>query len=253
MILNGDFLFAFLCVFSRCSAMLLTSPLFGHSVPVNIRVQVSMVLSFALTSVLQPKIGGIPPDIISLFLIVIREVLIGLLIGSCLQLVTSAAESAGSFADMQLGLSSAAMFNPMMGSAATPLARYKYMLAVVLLFTFNAHHVMLSSFVQSYDLSGMTAQSMKPVIESMLGLLGSSLMLAIKISAPVAGVCVLVDLAAGFINKAVPQTQPFLLALPAKLAIGLTVLAVGLPALSAGIRSGVDIAFSHLSQALGGG
>lgn len=83
-------------------------------------------------------------------------------------------------------------------------------------------------------------------------MLGQLLMLSIQIAAPVIAVTVLIDIASGLVNKAVPQSQPFLLSLPAKLAVGVVVLGLGLPTIVAAVHRGVDVAFTGLGRLLGG-
>jgi flagellar biosynthetic protein FliR len=50
----------------------------------------------------------------------------------------------------------------------------------------------------------------------------------------------------------VPQTQPFLLALPAKLGLGMLILAASLPAVAMGVDFGVDAALTQIRAALAG-
>ena len=83
-------------------------------------------------------------------------------------------------------------------------------------------------------------------------MLGQMMLLSIQIAAPVAAIGIVIDMAAGFVNKAVPQTQPFLLALPAKLSLGFLGLALALPAMTAGLRLATDYTFKALGQMLGG-
>ena len=83
-------------------------------------------------------------------------------------------------------------------------------------------------------------------------MIGQTTLLSLQIAAPVAAVSIIIDLAAGIVNKAVPQTQPFLLSLPAKLATGIVMLAIGLPALVIAVQNGHDFTFMHLGHVLRG-
>jgi flagellar biosynthetic protein FliR len=250
--LDAAFVFGFCCLFVRCSAMLLASPLTGAVVPVMIRVLTSAVLSLALLPVVKDHLPPVPADLPTLILAVGREALVGLLIGFCLQILTSVFQMAGSLIDLQAGLASAQVFSPMTASASTPFARFKFMLAIVMLFSANAHQLMIKAFVRSYEFSGGVAGGWEASMQQLVTLIGSSLVLALQIAAPAAGVCALIDLAAGLINRAVPQTQPFLLALPAKLALGVGVLAVALPAMTYGVTVGIDRTFDSMFHILKG-
>jgi flagellar biosynthesis protein FliR len=239
-------------LFVRCSAILIAAPLLSTSTPAQVRVMLAAVLALALGPAVQPHFGPIPQESSGLLMILFREVMTGLLIGACMNLAVMAAEAAGAFADLQLGLSSAQVFNPTSGGVATPLSRFKHMLAVTLLFASDGHHLIIQALVGSYRSPDLSLASLPHLAPHVVHLVGHSLLLAIQIAAPVAAIGLIIDLAAGLINKAVPQTMPFLLALPAKLALGFIALALGLPAVVAGMRIGVEVAFGSLGKMLGG-
>ncbi len=252
MALDSHWLIVFLALFTRVSAMLLAAPLTATAVPVNIRVLMAAALAFALAPTVQSGFGAPPDSVVELILLGMREALTGLLIGFCLKLAASAAEMAGGIADLQIGLMSAQIMSPVLGSAATPTSRLKMMLGLALLFASDAHHLMIRALVKSYDIGGLTLQGLESAHTGLLSIFSQVMLLSLQIAAPVAAVGIVVDMAAGFVNKAVPQTQPFLLALPAKLALGLVALSLGLPALAAGMRHATDASFQALSQMLGG-
>lgn len=252
MSLSTEWLIVFLALFMRLSAMFLSAPVTSTAIPVNIRVLMCVALSCALTPVVRPHFAEIPETLPALILLGTREVLTGLLIGFCMKLLVSAAEMAGAFADLQMGLMSAQVMSSVTGTSATPASRLKMMLAIALFFASDAHHLMIQAVVRSYNVGGFSFSHLEAVQSGLLAMLAQMMLLSIQIAAPVAAIGIVIDMAAGFVNKAVPQTQPFLLALPAKLALGLLGLALGLPALTAGMRLATDYTFKALGQMLGG-
>ncbi|MBS1715063.1 MAG: flagellar biosynthetic protein FliR [Armatimonadetes bacterium] len=248
--LDAHFLFACLCIFVRCTAMLLSAPGLGTVVPVVVRTLFGALLTFCLVPTLQPLIGEMPGTFLGLGMAVAHEAMIGVLIGGFLQLLVSGAQAAGAFLDVQIGTGSAQVFNPFLGVTATPLSQFKAVLTTVLVFLLNGHRTMIAAFAKSYDMSGPTLHSVQ---DNLLGFMTTTSLVSLQIAAPVAAVTLIIDFAAGIVNKAVPQTQPFLLSLPAKLAAGIVVVSLGLPALVAAVQSGLDSAFTHLGRALGGG
>jgi len=252
MSLDAAFLFGFLAVFTRVTAMLMSAPLYGQVVPVNIRVFLGAVLSLALLPVVGPHLPPAPSDLLGVAGLVGREAVMGLLIGGCLQMLLSAIQMAGSFLDLQIGIGSAQVFNPMLGQTASPLGQFKFLLATVIVLLLNGHHLMFDAFVRSYELGGVPMTAMPEMLATLTSLLGQLMLLALQIAAPVAAVTVIIDVAAGLVNKAVPQTQPFLISLPAKLGMGFLCLALGLPALVTAVQGGLDITFDHVRQLTGG-
>jgi flagellar biosynthetic protein FliR len=208
-----------------------------------------IVFSFSLVPVVQTHIGPVPADILGLTLAVMHEAVIGLLIGAFMQLLVASAQVAGAFLDVQIGTGSAQIFNPYMGAAASPVAQIKLMLTTVLLLLLNGHRMMIGAFVKSFEMPG---PKLGPLQGELVTFIGQTSLLSLQIAAPVAAVTIVIDFAAGIINKAVPQTQPFLLSLPAKLAAGMIVLALGLPALVTAVQGGLDVTFDHIGHALRG-
>ena len=252
MSLDAGFLIAFFTVFVRCSAMLLSSPLYGAVVPVVVRMLSAVVMSLAMLPVVQDKLGPPPTNLVGLILLAGHEALFGLLIGMCMQFLMAVFQIAGAISDLQLGIGSAQLFNPMISGTATPIGQFKFWLGLVVLFLVNGHHMMFSAFVQSFGMPGPFGLDPASAVASGTAMLGQLLVLSIQIAAPVIAVTVLIDIAAGLVNKAVPQSQPFLLSLPAKMAVGVVVLGIGLPAIVAAVHRGVDIAFVGMGRLLGG-
>lgn len=250
--MNTEWLVVFMCLFTRTSAMLMAAPLLGTSVPVQMRVLIGAVIAMALSPAIMTTSMAMPAHMGELVLMFVREALCGVLIGACMHLAVAAVEMAGSIADLQLGLMSAQVFSPTTGGVATPTARFKFMLAIVVLFSVDGHHLMLQALAKSYRLPSLGFHSFADAQPHLMELVGQIFALSIQIAAPVAAVGFLVDLSAGLINKAVPQTQPFLLAMPAKLAMGLAALSLGLPAAAFGANHAISISFGALSKMLGG-
>jgi flagellar biosynthetic protein FliR len=249
--LDEAFLITFFAGFVRCTAMLLSSPLAGGVVPVMVRIFLGVVVALSLTPVVQPFVP-VPTTMMDLIGLVVREAAAGLVIGMMLQFLVSAFQMAGSIMDLQVGIASAQILNPSTGGMSTPIGQFKFWLSLVLLFLLNAHQMMFKALVASYQLPGVIGGNTGQIIEACLATFGQLMMICIQIAAPVVGVTVVIDVAAGLINKAVPQTQPFLLSLPAKLALGIVTLSLGLPGIVIIVERAVNISFDGIGRVLGG-
>lgn len=248
---NEAFLFSLLLVFTRVSAMLLISPVFGVGTPIQVRIGLCACIAFALTPVIGPHLGAAPADLFGLLSAVGQEALTGLLIGSMLQMIGLAAQMAGSFLDLQIGLSTVQLLNPLSQTPSSLFAQFKYLLAVVLLVSINGHHMMIQAFVESYTISGPgTGLSPEAIQAGYVGLLGKFSLLALQIAAPAAAVSIIIDAAASVVNKAVPQMQVFLVAMPLKVVAGVLAIAVALPAMVTAVDAGVEHAFTALGKML---
>jgi flagellar biosynthetic protein FliR len=252
MTLDATLLVTFLSAFARSTAMVMASPVFGTNVPVKVRVMFCLVLSMAMVPVLRDEAAIVPQDLAALVMLVGKDVVIGLVIGGMVQFMLAGFQMAGAFLDVQIGIGAAQVFSPTLGTTASPLSQFKFLLGLVLLLLMDGHHFMFRAFEHSYQMSGPSLANIEAMKTTLVAFLGQVSLMALQIAAPVAAVSVVVDAAAGLVNKAVPQTQPFLLALPAKLMVGVFALGLGLPAMVVATRAGVDFTFSHMSKMLGG-
>lgn len=252
MSLDSHFVWVFACVFVRSTTMLLVAPIAGNLVPPIIRVFLGAAIALALTPVAGPYLTELPQTHIDLLMGAGREVMIGLLIGGMMQIIVAVGQIAGSFLDVQAGLGTAQIFNPATGVSGAPITQLKFVLTIVLIFVLNGHHLMFQAFVASYQATNFGLANMESVVNATVALLGQCSLLAVVIAAPAIAVTFLIDSAAGLVNRAVPQTQPFLLSLPAKIMGGMMGIAIGLPALAGAVRSMTDASIEAIGRALGG-
>jgi flagellar biosynthesis protein FliR len=252
---DAALVFSFLCVFVRCSAMFLSSPVFGsQSTPVYIRVMTCVVISGALTLTLGQKIGPPPPDLYSFVMAIMHEVVAGLLIGAFMSFVLQAAQMAGALIDTQMGLAMSQILNPINGISSTVISQFKYFLSVVVFLCINGHHLMLQAFAKSYgDMPGLSMEQLPAIKDGFVSLFSQLSLLGLQMAAPVLGVSLVVDAALGIINKAVPQIQVVQVGMPAKIVVGMVALGVGLPAVVAGVSTGVESATDSLLRLMRGG
>lgn len=253
--LDEALLFAFLLVFVRAGAMLLSSPVFGaQNTPLPIRILTTLAIAAALTCALQPKVGAVPASLYDMGAAVAVEALAGLLIGLFMQLALQAVLIAGTLLDTQIGLGMSQTLNPVAGVPVSVLAQYKFLLGVVIFLCINGHHVMLQAFARSYDMmpagAAIGAGKFAAVQAGYLSLLGQTCLLALTIAAPVLAVSLVVDAALGVVSKAVPQMQAIMVGMPAKLVMGMISLSIALPALVAGVNNAVENATDSIFKVM---
>lgn len=179
----------------------------------------------------------------------LQEAVAGLLIGTFVSFALQAAQMAGSIMDSQLGLSLSQVLNPVNGVSVTILAQFKYMLAIIVLFNMNGHHMMIQAFAHSYtSVPTLSQATLSTVSTGLVSMLGAVSLLALQIATPVLGVSMIIDAALGLMSKAVPQMQVFIVGMPAKTAVGLMAVGMTLPALTGAVSNGVNLALVNLSH-----
>lgn len=253
--LNG-WIGQFLWPFVRILALVGTAPLFSEStVPVKVKVGLAFVLAIAVSPALGPMPLIAPGSFAGLWM-VMQQVLIGIAMGFTMRLVFAAAQTAGEFVGLQMGLSFASFFDPGTGANTAVLSRLFNLLAMLTFLALDGHLLVLAALVRSFDTLpvaeiqlhqngwGIAVQWGKTVFVS-------GLLLALPL------ICALltINLAMGILNRAAPQLSVFSVGFPVSLIVGIVLLTVVLPNsgpfLESLFESGLS-AMSRVTDALAG-
>ena len=132
----------FLLIFCRVTAFFVVTPIFNHkNVPAIFKIGLGFFISLLIVSVHGPSQAMIID--IQYFLLVIREVLIGIMMGFIVYLFFVTVQTAGGLIDMQIGFAMANIVDPVSGVSVPLLGNFKYMLMLVVFLMMNGHHYLL--------------------------------------------------------------------------------------------------------------
>ena len=209
-------LFAFLLIFTRIGAGIMTLPGFGEAyVPSRYRLYLAGGISVLLVPLLGSQMPEIPSSPLSLAALILAEVLIGLFIGTLSRLLISAIHVAGTIIANQASLAMATVFDPTQGGQSTVIGNMMTLMSVVLFFVLDIHHIMLNGLADSYSLF---PPGMFPVMEDMsdhlMGLMDRSFAIAVQLSAPHIIFTLMFYLCSGIVSRMVPVLPVFFVLMP---------------------------------------
>lgn len=248
---------AFLLIFVRILAFLATLPVFSYRNVPNL-FKIAFALFFAYIIFFTLDVGAIAIDA-TFFLLVIKEVLIGLLLGLVASMLFYAIQVAGAFIDIKMGFLIANVMDPQTG-AQTPLTGgFLYAFAVLFLLVTDGHHLLLDGIFYSYTYVPVEDVSFhfgrESVMETAAGAVATMFIIAFQMAFPIVGTLFLVDVALGMMSRAVPQMNVFVVGLPLKIFLGLPIMLLMLPAFFWLVSNLVDemaLTMRTLLQLLGG-
>ena len=229
---------------SRVGGMIMVAPVFSSTVvPMQLRVAILIVLSVLLQPAAMASITTIPQVTPATFL---AETLIGMAIGLGAALLIGAAEVAGAVMAIQIGLSGAAILDPLDNTQQPVLGPFTRMFAVTLLLTLNFHGVMLSALADSAAAFPVGSPiSMAGGAGAILQLGGTMFSLGVRFAAPVIAAVFIANVALAVLGRAAPQLNILAVAFPIQIALGLFTLATALPAIGK-FFSGWESAYSSM-------
>ncbi|MEM0915354.1 MAG: flagellar biosynthetic protein FliR, partial [Planctomycetota bacterium] len=134
------------------------------------------------------------------------ELLIGLAIGYLASLPLIAMQVGGRLIDQQMGLGIAGVYNPELDEQSGVIAEVLFIFALAGFVLVDGHRAMLATLMGSFE-RVPPAEIIDPggLLELVVGLLGTTFELAVRVAAPVTALLLLLTVGMGFIARTVPQ------------------------------------------------
>lgn len=205
----------------RISAFYFAVPVIGaRTVPARVRIILSLFTVIILVPVLPPA-----PVVSFLsaqgFMMVIQEVLIGLALGFCMQVVMHVFVLAGQFIAMKMGLGFAAMNDPSSGVSVTILSQFYLLLSTLLFLSVNGHLVVLQLMVDSFTTFPIGGAGVNSAHFATIVGMGSWLFsAALLITLPLFTSLLIVNMSFGVMSRSAPQMNVFTVGFPITLILG---------------------------------
>jgi len=233
----AQYLMAYFLIHFRFIGMMFASPLFKIAVmPMPFRYLCAVTLTVASAGAVNGVVGmSVIPLVlfdswISVFVVLLREFLIGTALGILAALPLTALQIAGEKIGISMGFSMANVMDPTSQQQTSLISQLKYIVGLWFYFRWNGHLLMVQSVVESLRLIPLAKMTLMPVNDmSINGWLTGVLNMAVRMTLPFYCTLLLADIGLGFLARTVPQMNIFVLGLPLKVALGFFVLIAALP------------------------
>lgn len=218
----------FLLVFVRMLAFLMTMPLFSYrNIPAMFKVGIALFLAWILTFSLEPEIILFDGTYV---ILIMKEILVGLMVGLIAMVLLYAIQAAGAFIDVKIGFLIANIVDPQTGAQSPLIGSYLYTFALLFMLATNGHHLLIDGMYYSYQFIPLNQPLLNVSDESMIELIATTLntmfIIAFQMAFPLVGSLFLVDVALGMVSRAVPQMNVFVVGMPLKILVGLPLLMI---------------------------
>lgn len=228
-----DGLISFMLVFFRMGGLLVSMPVIGgRGIPARFKVLLAMLMTALLLPVLPPaalaSTEGSPWQLLGL---VFHETLFGLMLGLLAQIPIWAAQLAGHLIGLQMGLGIASILDPESGGQESLPASFLRNCALIFFLMIGGHHILIETLAKSFALVPPGAINLSvELFDEGMRLSALVLDLALRLGAPAMAALLLSEAGLGLIARTVPQMNIFIVGFPLKIALGLGLVAISLPA-----------------------
>ncbi|MEC1179339.1 flagellar biosynthetic protein FliR [Metasolibacillus meyeri] len=247
-----------LLIFVRVSAFFVSVPLFSYrTIPPQMRIALAFALSLIMYYTYSYEVIAFDGTYI---LLVLKEAIIGLMLGLIAYIIMSAVQIAGGFIDFQMGFAMANIVDPQTGAQSPLMGQFFNFLALLTMLAINGHHLLLDGIFYSYQFMPMNQLfpnfGSEATVDFILRTFTAVFAIAFQMSAPIIATLFLVTVALGITGKTVPQLSIFVIGFPIKIAVGFIVLIIMMGVMVGVMQKLIEMMIVHLRDLmvlLGGG
>jgi flagellar biosynthetic protein FliR len=231
-VFDATFLVVTVLLTLRLSVIAALLPLIsGRTVPVVWRLTLCGVVAAAAAPVVAETLppGGLVLTWETLLLEAGNSVVVGMMVAFVMGIPFAAVRFAGQIIGVQIGFSMVNTIDPQSGIQASVLAQFYYLLAVILFFAMDLHHLLIRVLVETcYVVPLFGEVAGRAGAWQVVSTFGEFFKMGFVIATPVVIVLLLISAAMGFVVKTVPQINILIVGFPIKIAVGLAAMGASL-------------------------
>ncbi len=236
----------FLICLARVAAVFAGIPIFsGNQVPPQIRFGIAVLFAMLTYPIIKDYLPQESLTPLALVVVIGADILLGLTVGFLAQLIFMAAEFAGSVIGYNMGFAAANVFDPINQQQIALISRFQSIFTILLFLSLNVHHLFLQALVASFEmLPPGTLNLHKGAIPMLVEVTNHSLILSVRLVAPVLVLLILSTMVLGIMSRIFPQLNVFMLSYPLNIGFAFVVMGATL-----GIMAGIlENEFASLSE-----
>ncbi|GFI64707.1 hypothetical protein IMSAG185_00297 [Lachnospiraceae bacterium] len=237
----------FLLLFTRISCFVFIAPFFSmRNTPARVRVGISFFTAALLYQALSPAEVPVYDTVLEYGIVIMKEAIVGLLIGFAANICTSIVNFAGSIADMETGLSMVTLMDPTSreNSSITGVF-YQYVLMLVMTAT-GMYRYLFSALADTFRLIPVNGAVLRGdrLADSLITFLGDYVIIGFRIVLPIFCAILLLNAVLGVLAKVSPQMNMFSVGIQLKILVGF-----GVMFFTAGMLPGIgDFVFREMKE-----
>jgi flagellar biosynthetic protein FliR len=225
---NTDY---FLLILIRVSSLLMASPIFGRkALPNIVKIAFCLLITYAVFAA-NPSAASVSYNgVIEFGLMCIKELLFGLVLGYVTTLFFSVVQTAGQLMDMQMGFGMVNVFDVNSNISVPVTGNLLNVIMLVVFFGVNGHLQLIRTLIATFGHIPVGQVALNPVIGlTAIQVFALAFVLAVNVALPLIAAGLLGEVALGFIVRAIPQMNIFVVGIPLKIVLGLMMLFIILP------------------------
>lgn len=216
----------FMVVVTRLSGLMATAPLFStYPIPPQVKAWLVALIAFIMYPLVSANASFVVPvSMPEMTLFLVKEFLVGALIGYLANLMFAAIQMAGQVLSQQVGLAMSNMLDPATQTQSTVIGEFYVLITGLLFLALDAHQWLFAAVYQSFLKipPGLEINYFTPlIVQQVLHLSAQMFVVALGVVLPIFCVLFVLEVLIGVLAKMIPQMNIFMVAIPLKIFIGL--------------------------------
>lgn len=242
-------------IFMRMSGCIIFNPILGRkNIPTVLQIGLTLMLSIFSYPFVPAQTLEIS-SVLVFFIVALKELVIGYIIGYIIQMFTSVILIGGEIIDMQIGISMAKIYDPSSNVSMPVSASYINLMFILIFFAANGHLTLIQIFTKLCVAVPYGDHLINTsAVYSLVSMFTQILIYAVKIALPILAAEFITELAVGLVMKAVPQVDVFTVSIQLKVILGFAVILIMVPSLATFLERLMNLMFdsiSHIFSAFG--
>ncbi len=209
----------------------MVAPMFGRrNVPIIVKIGFSIFLTIVFYNIIDSSDIIKEDNIYYYTFLVFKEIIVGLILGFVSFAMFTAIYIAGQLIDMQIGFGVVNVIDPISSMQVPITSNFYFIFTMVVFLALKGHHLLIKALLRSYQYIPLGSSSFDDnLINDVVRIFGNIFILGFKIAAPVTASVLIADIALGVISRTIPQFNVFIVGMPLKIALGITLILISIP------------------------
>lgn len=222
-----DELLTFLLIVIRITTFIYSAPFFNMgNTPARVKIGLGIFVSYLIYQVLLPVEPLQYDNILGYSVLVLKEAMVGLIIGFGANICMSVVNFTGNIIDMETGMAMATLFDPQTNQETSISGvLYQYAMSLMLIVS-GMYQYLLKAIVETYTLIPINGAvfDREHLLNSVTKFMGNYLTIGFRICLPVFCAMILLNAILGIMAKVSPQMNMFAVGMQLKVLVGLGIL-----------------------------
>lgn len=243
----------FLLILMRVASFVYAAPFFNNtSTPQRVRLGMALCLSLMI----YPLLGEVHYEyssVVDYAALIIKEVIVGIMIGFVASMVIQMVQFAGKIIDMDMGLAMATIYDPQTRNQVGIMGNFYYYILMLSLIVTGLHQYLVSAIVESFTIVPVGEIKVNLTLyDTVLGFMSDYMVIGFRIALPIFAAALLTNCVLGILARIAPQMNMFVIGVQLRIIGGLAVLMV-IMYMFPSITNFINIEIRHMVSMIVGG